>query len=85
MRARVESRTASVIDANGELHVAASGGTATEVAELNGRLKGALSLGSALNPFVTQRLMAMSDPKMVRYLDKQWMLDLEDNEIVPVD
>lgn len=34
---------------------------------------------------VTQRLMAMSDPKMVRYLDEQWMLDLEDGETVRAD
>ncbi|MEZ4321587.1 MAG: efflux RND transporter permease subunit [Myxococcota bacterium] len=32
---------------------------AGELAELNVRLKGALALGPALNPFVTQRLMAM--------------------------
>lgn len=32
---------------------------ASELLELNVRLKGALALGPALNPFVTQRLMAM--------------------------
>lgn len=32
---------------------------ASEVETLNGRLRGALALGPALNPFVTQRLMAM--------------------------
>lgn len=34
---------------------------------------------------VTQRLMALSDPKMTRYLDKQWMLDLDDKDVVPAD